>query len=213
MRPKVNWSLYLVATPQLCTHRSVENVVRDAVQGGVTVVQLRNKECSTAEYVSQAERLHGVLKPLGIPLIINDRVDVAMAVGAEGVHVGQTDMAPLLARRLMGDDTVIGLSVDTPEQVLLADSLDVDYLGVGPIFATSTKPDTSPEWGCEGLRGVRRQSRHVLVAIGGINCSNAAEVMHAGADGIAVVSAICSAQNPMQRAAELRRIIENGRPI
>ena len=138
-------------------------------------------------------------------------VRVAIAVGDEVVHVGQSDMPYAAARCLLGDDTVIGLSIDTTEQLLEAEQLDMDYLGIGPIFSTSTKADTSPEWGCEGLRKLRSQSRHLLVAIGGVNQSNAADVMRAGADGVAVVSAICSAPDPRKSAEELRRIIENAR--
>lgn len=211
MEPRADWTLYVVIDPHVCRGRSAEEVARLAVQGGATVVQLRDKDCSTREYLTVAGRLHELLAALGVPLIINDRLDVALAVGAEGVHVGQSDMPPAVARRLMGEDALIGLSVETERQALAAEEARVDYLGVGPIFATSTKVDTAPEWGLTGLCRLRPRSRHVLVAIGGVNRSNAAEVVHAGADGIAVVSAICAAGEPELAAAELRRIIAAAR--
>jgi len=211
MKPRVDWSLYLVVVPQLCLGRPPEDVVRRAVAGGVTVVQLRDKECSTRRYVECAGRLHDMLAPRGVPLIINDRLDVAMAVGAEGVHLGQSDMPPGIARRLMGPHAIIGLSIDEEEQALGAETAAADYLGIGPIFPTSTKADTSPEWGPAGLRALRARCGHVLVGIGGVNAANAADVIRAGADGIAVVSAICSAEDPERAAAELRHAIDAAR--
>jgi thiamine-phosphate pyrophosphorylase len=191
--------------------RPLEGIVEAAVRGGVSAVQLREKSCSTQEYIETARRIKRVLKPFGVPLIINDRVEVALEVGAAGVHLGQGDMPPAEARKLLGPDAVIGLSVETPEQVDKADDLDVDYLGVSPIFPTPTKTDLATAWGLQGLRPLRSRSRHQLIAIGGINSSNAAEVMEAGADGIAVVSAICSAPDPEAAARELRTIVNRCR--
>ncbi len=210
-RPDVDWTLYLVADPAMCGGGALERVVEQAAGGGVTIVQLRDKECATGEYVEQGRRLHGLLGPLGVPLIINDRPDVALAVGAEGVHLGQSDMPIDAARRLLGENALIGLTVDAAEQALAEEAALADYLGVGPIFPTSTKADTAPEWGCEGLESLRGRTRNVLVAIGGVNASNAADVIRAGADGVAVVSAICSAPDPRLAAEELRRAIERGR--
>jgi thiamine-phosphate pyrophosphorylase len=191
--------------------RPLEGIVEAAVRGGVSAVQLREKSCSTQEYIETARRIKRVLKPFGVPLIINDRVEVALEVGAAGVHLGQGDMPPAEARKLLGPDAVIGLSVETPEQVDKADDWDVDYLGVSPIFPTPTKTDLATAWGLQGLRPLRSRSRHQLIAIGGINSSNAAEVMEAGADGIAVVSAICSAPDPEAAARELRTIVNRCR--
>ncbi len=211
MKPPADWTLYLVADPHACRGRPIEDVVRLAVAGGATVVQLRDKECTTRRYVEQALRLHELLAPLGVPLIVNDRVDVALAVGAEGAHVGQSDMPPDLVRRLMGPDALVGLSVDSEADVLAADGGVVDYVGVGPIFSTATKTDTSAPWGVEGLRRLRPRTGLALVAIGGLDASNAAGVVRAGADGIAVVSAICSADDPQRAAAGLRAVIEAAR--
>jgi thiamine-phosphate pyrophosphorylase len=202
-----DWRLYLVTDRRLAGERPIEDVALAAVRGGVTAVQLREKAAATREYVTMARRLKALLAPFGVPLIINDRVDVALAAGADGVHVGQSDMAYADVRRLVGPHFLVGLSVETMQQAQAAEDLDADYLGVSPIFSTPTKPDTAEAWGIEGLTALRARSRHVLVAIGGINSSNAREVIQAGADGIAVVSAICAAPDPEAAARELKRLI------
>ncbi|HSW49095.1 MAG TPA: thiamine phosphate synthase [Bryobacteraceae bacterium] len=209
MKPVPDWRLYLVTDRALAHPRPLEEIVRAAVRGGVTAVQLREKRCGIREFVVLARALKAGL-PAGVPLIINDRVDVALAAGADGVHLGQSDLDYDDARRLLGPDRFIGLSVETMEQALAAECLDVDYLGVSPIFSTPTKTDTGGAWGIEGLRLLRAQSRHRLIAIGGLNQGNAREVVGAGADGIAVVSAVCAAPEPESAARELRRIIDGG---
>ena len=146
------------------------------------------------------------MSPFDIPLIINDRLDVALAVGAHGVHVGQNDMPYAIARKLMGPKAIIGVSVETWDDVEVAEELDCDYIGVSPVFETPTKTDTKGAWGLDGLKKIREYSRHKLVAIGGINERNAAEVVAAGADSIAVVSALCSAENPCEAARGLAGI-------
>jgi thiamine-phosphate pyrophosphorylase len=211
MRRTRNWSLYLVTDRGLAGSRPLPDVVAAAVRGGVTVVQLREKQCSTREFVELARSLKALLAPCGVPLIVNDRVDVALAAGADGVHVGQSDMDPRDVRRLLGPDAIVGLSVETMEQAERAAALDVDYLGVSPIFSTSTKTDTASEWGLSGLAALRHASKHVLVAIGGIHPLNATQVIEAGADGIAVVSAICVAPDPETAARDLRRAIDQAR--
>lgn len=200
--------LYLVTDRDLSLGRPLEEVVLQAVRGGVSIVQLREKHASTRFFVEEAERIKRVLASYNVPLIINDRVDVALAVGAEGVHIGQEDMPYPLARKLLGKQAIIGLSVETIEQVKEAEAYDVDYLGVSPIFETPTKTDTKGSWGLEGLAKVRKISRHPLVAIGGLNASNTASVVRAGADSIAVVSAICSAPEPQVAAEVLNQTIQ-----
>ena len=211
MRRAVDWSLYLVTDRPLCLGRSLEQIVLEAVAGGVTAVQLREKECSTREFVTLARTLKKLLAPRGVPLLINDRLDVALASEADGVHIGQSDMAYRDARALLGPDALIGLSVETPEQAAEAESSDCDYLGVGPIFPTATKCDAAPAWGLDRLAELRRTSRHRLVAIGGINASNAALVASTGVDGIAVVSALCFAPDVHAAAAHLLGIIVDAR--
>lgn len=200
--------LYLVTDRGLCGERNLEDVVGQTVRGGVACVQLREKDLPTGLFVAQAKKIKEILLPLRVPLIINDRVDVALAVGADGVHVGQDDMPYELARKLMGPGAVIGVSVETWEDVEKAQCLDVDYLGVSPIFETPTKTDTKGAWGLAGLARIRAYSRHSLVAIGGMNRENAAAAVQAGADGIAVVSALCCAADPMSAARELTAMIE-----
>ena len=142
-----------------------------------------------------------------MPLIINDRVDVALACGAEGVHIGQEDMPYEIVRKLMGQKAIIGLSVETWEDVEASQKLDVNYIGVSPVFSTPTKTDTKGAWGLEGLAKIKAFSRHPLVAIGGINESNVREVVKAGADCIAVVSAICASPNSEATARRINEMI------
>lgn len=198
-----NLRLYLVIDPDFCAGRPLEDVALASVAGGVTLVQLRIKQGTTRAFVEQARLLHGLLARQNVPLIINDRVDVALAIGAEGVHLGQSDMPPEIARRLLGGDSIVGLSVNTQADLVRANALDVDYLGVGPVYSTATKTDADAPCGCAGVQQIRASTHHRLVGIGGIQRDNAAAVMAAGADGVAVVSAICAAHDPAQAAHEL----------
>ena len=201
--------LYLVTDRGLCPEgRSLVQTVKDAVEGGVTMVQLREKDIDTRTFIEEALELKALLGPLGVPLIINDRVDVALASDADGVHIGQSDMPYAIARRLLGPDRIIGLSVENMDQVAQADALDVDYIGVSPVFATPTKTDTARPFGLDGLREAVRITKHPTVAIGGINALTAADVMAAGTDGIAVVSAIIAAPDPRAAAEELKNIVD-----
>ncbi len=211
MNRQPDWTLYLVAYPPACRGRDVVAVAEAAVRGGVTLVQLRMKECTTRSYLETSKRLRQTLADHGVPLLINDRVDVAMAAGADGVHLGQTDMPADLARELMGEQSLIGLSADTQAQAAAAEGLPVDYVGVGPVFPTATKADTGPTLGVEGLRQWRRRCHLPLIGIGGVTAENAAQIVRSGADGIAVVSAICGASDPARAACELRQAIEAAR--
>ena len=200
--------LYLVTDRDLSLGRSLEEVVSEAVAGGVTIVQLREKDASTGEFVELAFRLKEILKQYNVPLIINDRVDVALAVDAEGLHIGQSDMPYEIARKLLGPDKIIGLSVENMDDLLEANKLDVDYVGISPVYGTPTKTDTAEPFGLEGLRRAVGLSVHPTVAIGGMNADTIADVMAAGTDGVAVVSAICAAESPRLAAKELKDIIE-----
>ena len=172
------------------------------------MVQLREKDASTGEFVELAFRLKEILKPYNVPLIINDRVDVALAVDAEGLHIGQSDMPYEIARILLGPDKIIGLSVENMDDLLEANRLDVDYVGISPVYGTPTKTDTAEPFGLEGLRRAVALSDHPTVAIGGMNAGTIADVIAAGTDGVAVVSAICSADSPRSAAKELLEIID-----
>ena len=195
--------IYLVTDDGLCLSGPLEDVVQRGVKGGAGMVQLREKGLNTRDFVERAIRLRELLSPENIPLIIHDRIDVALAAGADGVHIGQKDMPYPMARRLMGSDAIIGLSVETIEEVIQANDFDVDYLGISPVFSTPTKTDTVTEWGTEGIRTIRSLSRHPLVAIGGIKKENAGTVIRAGADCIAVVSEICASEDPARAAHDL----------
>lgn len=208
---EVDYGVYLVTDRASCRGRALTDVVVAAVTGGVTVVQLREKHADTREFVELARALKALLAPRGVPLLINDRVDVAQASRADGVHVGQGDMHPAQVRALLGPMALIGLSVETMEQAREAEALDVDYLGVSPVFSTPTKTDTAPPWGLDGLARLRAATGRTLVAIGGIGAANAASVLAAGADGLAVVSALCAADDPERAAAELRRAVRTVR--
>ncbi len=209
-RSELDLRVYLVTDRGYIGDRSLETVVAQAVKGGVTVVQLREKECSTREFVDLARRLKAILTPLKVPLIINDRLDVAQAIGADGVHLGQKDMSYEEARRILSRKPIIGLSVESMGDAEEAAEWDVDYLGVSPIFATPTKTDTGRPWGFDGLRELRAFTTQTLVAIGGINAENAAQVVKAGADGVAVVSAICASDDPEGAARSIEAAVERG---
>jgi thiamine-phosphate pyrophosphorylase len=200
--------LYLVTDQSLTRGRPLTEVVAEAVQGGVTCVQLREKQLNSRDFLAQAILLKALLAPYGVPLVINDRIDIALACRAEGVHLGQSDMPVEVARRLLPDDVFIGWSVETPDDVARSSQLPVDYLGVSPVFATPTKTDTSTPWGLDGLRWVRAATALPLVAIGGIHLGNAQQVLQAGADGLAVVSALCAAESPASSAAEFVKILK-----
>lgn len=207
MREKDYLKLYLVTDRGAARGRDLGWIVGEAVRGGVTAVQLREKDIDTRSFIEEGLRLKALLGPLGIPLIINDRVDVALAVDADGVHIGQSDMPYGTARMLLGPDRIIGLSVEDFGQIEEANLLDVDYIGISPVFATPTKTDTARPFGLEGLRKAVGMSVHPTVAIGGINPQTARSVVEAGADGLAVVSAIVGAGSPEKAAAELADII------
>lgn len=182
--------------------------VRLLSAGGATLVQLREKHMPPREFYEQARAAMDVAVRSGVTLIINDRVDVALAVNAHGVHLGQDDMPPEAARKLLGDNAIIGYSTHNIEQATNALSLPIDYLAVGPIFATSTKTDTSPVLGLDGLRAARNAIGAVpLVAIGGISLTNAGEVIEAGADSVALISALLS--DPAHISDKIRALIHS----
>jgi thiamine-phosphate pyrophosphorylase len=198
--------LYLVTDSSLSKGRPLTEVVKAAVEGGVSCVQLREKTMSTQDFLDLALAVKKVLQLYNVPLIINDRIDVALACGADGVHLGQSDLPVEHARQILPAHVFIGWSVENMSDVESALNLPVNYLGVSPIFTTPTKTDTKAPWGLDGLRSVRQMTSLPLVAIGGINAGNARPVLQAGAEGLAVVSAICSAEDPRQAAALLQAI-------
>lgn len=201
-------SLYLVTDHRLPFARMRETV-RAAVAGGVRIVQLRDPDVGGRDLLERARALKADLDPLGIPLIVNDRVDVAHAAGAAGVHVGQSDLPPEAARAILGPSAIVGLSITDAVQVGAVDPSVVDYLGIGPVFATGTKPDAAPALGLEGTRVAAAATRLPSVAIGGIDLANAPAVMATGVVGLSVVSAISAAPDPEAAAAALARIVRS----
>lgn len=201
-------SLYLVTDRTLSCGRPLETIVEEALEGGVTMVQLREKQASSKEFYEIAVRLKRVLHSYHVPLIINDRLDIALACDADGLHIGQNDLPYAVARQWLGKEKIIGLSVESRQDAIHANTLDVDYIGISPVFGTATKTDTAIPLGLEGVQAIAAISRHPAVGIGGMNIRNAQAVVRAGADGIAVVSAIMSAQNPQQAASELIHTIK-----
>ena len=214
LAPAGNWNLrdqlrlYLVTDQASLRGRALTDVVLAAVQGGVTCVQVREKDRCTRDFVVLAQALKALLSPFNVPLVVNDRIDVALACGAHGVHLGQSDMPVALARRQLSPDVFIGLSVENLADVQRAASQPVDYLGVSPIYPTPTKTDTAAPWGLTGLRQVRAMTGLPLVAIGGIHLGNASAVLQAGADGLAVVSALCAADDPEAAAQAFRALFK-----
>jgi len=210
-KQNIDYSLYLVTDRGLARGRSTIEVVKAAVSGGVTCVQLREKDCSTLEFIEQARAIKSFLEEREVPLIINDRLDVALAVGAEGVHLGQSDMPLEMAQKIAGPSMLIGISAESVQDAVKAENGGADYLGVSPIYTTPTKTDTAPPLGIQGLREIKNRVKIPLVGIGGLNNSNAAEVIRSGADGVAVVSAIVAAEDPETAAMNLKQIINEAR--
>jgi len=204
-------TLYLVTDPALGRGRPLTEIVAAAVQAGVTLVQLRDKETGGRALLEEARALQALLAPHGVPLIVNDRVDVAVAAGAAGCHIGQSDLPPAAARALLGPDAILGVSLDAVHQVAAVDPALVDYVAHGPFATTLTKADAGGPVGAEGLAMVRRLTALPLVAIGGIDANNAGEAIRAGADGIAVVSAIVAAADPAAASRELMEAIAAAR--
>ncbi len=211
MKKKIDYSVYLVTDRGLSRGRSTLEILQGAVRGGVTCVQLREKNCPIRDFIEQADSIKAYLRAHDIPLIINDRLDVAQAVGADGVHLGQSDMPLNVAREILKDSMMIGISAESLGDAIEAEKGGADYIGVSPIYATPTKTDTAPPLGLEGLREIRNAVRIPLVAIGGLTKDNAGEVIKHGADGVAVVSAIVSADDPELATKELLKTVTQAR--
>jgi thiamine-phosphate pyrophosphorylase len=211
MKKPLDLSLYICVGPSHCPEGRIVDVAVEAARNGVTLVQLRDKTSGTREMVRIARELVAALEPLGVPLLINDRIDVALASNAAGVHVGQSDMAVEDARRLLGDDAIIGLTVKNPEQAKAAPVELLDYVSFGGVFPTTSKQNPDAPIGTDGLAklvGITRARCELpLCAIAGIDRENAADVIAAGTDGVCIVSAITLADDPGASAMDLSGII------
>ena len=203
------WRLYVITDEKASRGRSHLQVAEAAILGGADVLQLRDKEASGARLYRVAMRLRKLTRDARIPFIVNDRLDVALAADADGVHVGQADLPASVAREIIGPGRILGVSVDTVEEAILAEKDGADYLGVGPVFeARGTKPDAGEPLGVDGVARIRRHCRLPIVAIGGIDAGNARKVRAAGADAAAVISAIVAADDIANAARQLKRILE-----
>jgi len=203
MRPKIDLSLYLVTDRDLMTTPTLEEAVEEAISGGVTLVQLREKKASSRDFYELAVRIKAVTDRHEIPLIVNDRADIALGAHAAGVHVGQSDIPAKVAREIIGDDKIVGVSVSNAQEAIKAQEDGADYLGVGPMFSTDTKKDAEPVSFEEFLR--IRESVHIpIVVIGGINENTISAFKGVDIQGIAVVSAIMAAKDVSGKARRLR---------
>lgn len=203
--------VYLVTDPRLNGGRNEETVIREAARGGVNLFQFRSKHLSKREYFAQAAHLAGICRELGVSLLLNDHVDIAALVDCDGIHVGQSDLGPAQVRALLGPHKTIGLSTHTVEQALQAQDSGADYINIGPVFATATKDTPVVPVGLDMVRTVTSVSRLPVTTMGGIKHDNAADVVAAGADRVAVVTAITEADDIARAAATLGSIVEGAR--
>jgi thiamine-phosphate pyrophosphorylase len=203
----IDWRLCLVADSEAAGNRNLISIIREAVDAGVTLVQLRGKNLEIRAFLNLAVQASEFLKSRNIPLIINDRIDVALACEADGVHLGQEDLPLPIARKIMRKERLIGISVNTIKEAEEAEAEGADYIGVGPIFYTSSKEDLRSILGFEGLKAIRNKVKISILAIGGINARNAGDVIVSGADGIAVISAIVDAKNITEATRNLLEAI------
>ncbi len=210
----VDLRLYAIIDPEHAGGRSLPELAKLIALGGATLVQLRDKRSDTRAMVDTARAVKAVLAPLHVPLLINDRVDVALAAEADGVHVGQTDMAAEDARRLLGPDAIIGLSINTEVLAEAAPIEALDYVGIGGVYATTSKDQKKAPIGVDGLRRIvdvfrRRDPKFPSCAIAGINATNAAATITAGADGVSVISALSLAPDPTVAAKTMRAVVDD----
>lgn len=205
-----DYSLYLVTDAEIC-RRDFFETIEEAIAGGVSIIQLREKNLDSRPFYERALRLAEITKSAGVPFIINDRIDIALAVKADGVHIGQSDMPIEIAGRLLGPKSIIGVSVSTPEEARLAEIEGANYIAVSPIWSTPTKTDTPEAVGLRGTSEIATAVEIPCIGIGGIKIENAASVILAGCDGVAVVSAIMAADSPRKSAEHLKMLIDKAK--
>jgi len=204
----MNYDLYIITDQRISHGKSHLEVAEAALTGGATVIQFRDKEMKDSETIVVCREIYKLTKTKGVSFIVNDRVEIAKAVDVDGVHLGQEDMSFGSARKILGKEKIIGISVETVEQALKAVEGGADYLGIGPIYPTATKPDAGKALGIARLKEIRESVNIPIVAIGGINENNLEEVLRAGADGVAVISAVVSAPDITEACRKLKTRIE-----
>ncbi len=203
---QIDYSLYLVTDRSFLRGRKLSEVVEEAILGGVTIVQVREKELSTKQFYNIALEVKEVTDKYKIPLIINDRIDIALAVDADGVHLGQDDMPLKIARKIIGKNKIIGISAGNVAEAKEAEKDGADYIGIGAVFFTGTKKDIDKPIGLEGLKTIVHSVNIPSVAIGGVNKNNSEDVIKTGANGISVISAILNNDDVKKAAKELKTL-------
>lgn len=204
-------SLYVITDRAIGKNRPLEEIVAAAIRGGATMIQLREKVWGARRLVEAGRRLLAITRPAGVPLIVNDRVDVALVIDADGVHLGQDDLPVADARRILGPERIVGASAGTLPEAMSAEADGADYVGVGSIFPTASKPDAGDAIGPEVLRQIRAALSIPVVAIGGITHANVAEAIRAGAHGVAAISAVVGAEDIREATRRLVAAIDAAR--
>ena len=208
----IDYSLYVIANQDLQKNRTIIEVIEEIIQGGATIIQLREKNLPTRTFFEEAQTVRKITKKAGIPLIINDRLDVALAVNADGVHLGEEDL-PLKYARKIAPHFIIGYSTDSIDQAREAEKDGANYLGVGSVFPTKTKIDAGMAIGTQKLEEIKRAVSIPVIAIGGITLENLPKVIQSGVDGVAVISAIISAESPFEATKKFRYVIDSFRKV
>lgn len=208
MKPYIDYSVYLITDHDCLKGRDFLQCIEAALRGGVTLVQLREKNINGREFLERAMAVKSLCEKYNVPLLINDRIDIALACKAQGIHLGQEDIPLAAAREILGDEAIIGISAHTSEEARLAELAGADYLGVGAVFPTNTKGDAS-EVGLERLKQIHGITKLPLVGIGGINASNYAKVLAAGAQGAAIISGIFGADDIEDEVSKIKKILSD----
>ena len=210
MKAKIDYSIYLVTDRDLMSTETLEEAVEQAIIGGCTLVQLREKDCSSFDFYNTAVKVKGITDKYNVPLLINDRLDIALAVDAAGVHVGQSDLPATVVRKIVGEDKIIGVSTGSLEQALKAQKDGADYIGVGAMYETGTKKDANST-SMEELKKIRENISLPIVVIGGINKERIKDFDGIGIDGLAIVSAIIAQKDIAEATMELKSIFTEGK--
>jgi len=209
----IDWTFCLIADVDAAAGRALVQIVDESVGAGATLIQLRAKSIPTRQIFDLAKGLVSLLRPKHIPLIINDRIDIALASKADGVHLGQSDLSLSSSREILGKQRIIGISANSLSEAMTAEADGADYIGAGPVFPTHTKIDTGHILGIEGFKAIRKKVRIPLLAIGGIHAKNISEVIASGADGVAVISAVLGSEDVRTATGQLIDIVRHSRKV